>query len=186
VEVAAQRVELDRGAAPVSGERDDQPARRIDPERAAGEAGVAERLARQREPRRARSAAPRPPQGEAAARPPEGTGNRVGIEQRARPEPLRAERNQRIRRHEQPRVPAEPANEAGIPVLRLAAEEARWPGQPEAETPGELDLARAVERAVDRPRRGRPLENLAQQPERREYLAPQEREEPESEPALDQ
>lgn len=127
---------------------------RLDPEAAAGEAGVPEGRGRERRSARA---------GVALARPAEGVGplageraiDRCAGQQALRTEPLPPQRQHLLRGHEEPGVAGEAAERPRIPVLRHAAQEGRLPREFHSLGGGEIDLFPVVEPAFDRSLRRR-------------------------------
>ncbi len=122
--------------------------RRLDPEAAAGEAGVPERAGRELRAARAVGALPRPAEG-VRARSRERPRHRLRREDPPGMEPLAAEGQHLVRGREETGVAGQGTDRPGVAVLRHAAQERRLPGELQALLGGELDLLPVVEPALD-------------------------------------
>lgn len=151
---------------------------RVDPERPAGEAGVAERGRRERPPRRAGAAPPRPTQRVVALGTSDSVRDPVRREQCSRAQPRFRERGESAGGEKEPGVTGEPPEPARVAVLRHAGESALATREPEPAGCRQSHLATAVERTVDRTGARWSLGRLALDPQRADDLTPEQRPEP--------
>ncbi len=127
---------------------------RIDPEAAAGEAGVAERARREHRATRAVVALPRPAEGVGAPSS-ERSRHRLGCEDPPGVEPLPPQGEHLLGGHEEPGMTGEPGQGPRVAVLRHAAQKRRLARELQILAGSKLDLSPIVEPAFDDLFRGR-------------------------------
>ena len=148
MDLASNRVEVELRREPMGEDGDPPLPRRLDPQAAAGEAGVTVGVGSQVRSTRALGALPCPAdrEGTAACKRPGDT--RAG-QNAFGAEPLSPQGQHLLRRHEQARMAGEAAHRACVSVLNDAAQEGRLARELDSLAGGELDLLAVVEPALD-------------------------------------